>query len=94
MATGKSRVAKGTARRKLSRRVEIQTANSRGVSWVDDGYREGAVEVWIDLDRVIALYGPDALGNKSGRARAMNGCVEIVAVKGSIQDHRIAAKES
>lgn len=74
----------------LKRRVEVQTATSRGVSWVPDGHRSGDVEVLIDIERLVALYGPDALKNKSGRARGMNGCVEIVAVRGSVKDHRLA----
>jgi len=85
------KVHRGTARSRLYRRVETQ--DGRGWTHQEDGYREGAVEVWVDLDRIVALYGPDALSNKGRRARAMNGCVEIVAVAGMSQDHRLATKE-
>lgn len=90
----KKTIGRGRARLPLRRRVEVQTATSHAVSFVEDGYREGGVEILIDIDRLIALYGRDALANKSGRASGMNGCVEIVVVRGSVQDHRLAQQQT
>lgn len=89
----KKLIARVSTKCPLTRRVEVQTATSRAVSWVPDGHRAGDVEVLIDVDRLVALYGPDALKNKGGRARGMNGCVEIMAVRGSVKDHRLEQKQ-
>lgn len=86
-------IATRHARMKLKRRVEQQTETSHTVSWVEDGYREGQVRVIVDIDRLVQLYGPDALGNKGKKARGMNGCVEVVALVDTIKDHRLSAKE-
>lgn len=88
----KEAIGRGQARMPLRRRVETQDEGRHTVSWENDGERVGEVEVRVDVARLVALYGSRALGNKSRRAVAMNGCVEVVVL--SERDWRASREEN
>lgn len=76
------------AKTTLRRRYETKSEYGSGRGWKDDGTRSGTVTIVVDLDRIAALYGPRALSNKGGKARGMNGCVEVI-LTGPVVDVRL-----
>lgn len=64
-------------KRDRTRRVETETPTAHTISWVPDGFELGSVRVRVDLAEIARIYGPQAMGNKSGKSKYMGGCVVV-----------------
>jgi len=65
-------VVKGI-RRSLTRK----TQSEHGYSWVPDGFEVGDIEVIVDLAQIARHLGAQAMANKSGRSRYMQGAIIV-----------------
>lgn len=86
---GKQLIATRPARAELRAKYFAKHERGHSQGTKADGTREGEVQIFVDLDRMVQLYGLRALTNRTGRATAMNGCVEIVVKRGTVKDHRL-----
>lgn len=69
---------KGRAGRRLAKRVPLSD-NRPGFTTIPDGEEWADIEVTVDVDAIVKMYGPIALENKSSTAKQMHGCVKIIA---------------
>lgn len=69
----------------LSEMREFSDATGRGARCVKTGERRGVVIVEINR-AALSKYAKQALANKSGKSRAMNGAVRFHVVKASITE--------
>ena len=76
----------GRARRPISQRVDTEEPSSYGgvnrtSHWKTVGYESGDIAVLVDPDLILYRLGQKALGNKTGKARALKGAIVVKVTK-------------
>jgi hypothetical protein len=66
-------------RRPMRKKVPVAGASDRvfGHTSVPDGFEEANIEITVNLDEILRMYGQAAMGTKSGRSKLLKGAVIV-----------------